>query len=102
MIVGSLLGLAEAVLGKAMDVVGWWWIDLYRWKTRNSSMLTMTGRLREVMPRRYAARGNSILVMGTATRMRRGAGAPGRSAARSAGCVNQHRSGTPPESEITP
>jgi hypothetical protein len=43
MIVGSLLGLAEAVLGKAMDVVGSWWIDLYGWKTSNSSILTMTG-----------------------------------------------------------
>jgi integrase len=45
-----------------MHVVGWRWIDLYRWKTGNSSMLTMTGRLREVMQRRYAARGNSAYV----------------------------------------
>jgi integrase len=45
-----------------MDVVRWHWIDLYRWKTGNSSRLTMTGRLREVMQRRYAARGNSSYV----------------------------------------
>jgi integrase len=52
----------EAVLGKAIDVVGWRRIELYRWKTGNSSMLTMTGRLREVMLRRYAERGNSAHV----------------------------------------
>jgi hypothetical protein len=44
------------------DVMGWRWIDLYRSKTGNSSMLTMTGRLREVMQRRYTMRGNSAYV----------------------------------------
>ena len=45
-----------------MDVVRWHWIDLYRSEAGNSSRLAMTGRLREVMQRRYAARGNSAYV----------------------------------------
>jgi integrase len=71
MIVGSLLGLAEAVLGEA----GMSWAGTGststggRPATRPGS--PVTGRLREVIQRRYAARGNSTLVMGTATRMPR-------------------------------
>jgi integrase len=42
--------------------MGWRWIDFYRSKTGNSSMLTMTGRLREVVQRRYGARGHSAYV----------------------------------------
>jgi integrase len=59
---GARLSEIGTIPWSSMDVVDWRWIDLYRSKVGNSSRLTMTGRLREVMQRRYAARGNSAYV----------------------------------------
>jgi integrase len=59
---GARLSEIGTIPWTSMDVMGWRWIDLYRSKTGNSSMLTMTRRLREVMQRRYEKRGNSAYV----------------------------------------
>lgn len=46
----------------AIDTVTWRWIDIYRTKTDNAGLLSMTDRLREALQRRYSARGNSAYV----------------------------------------
>jgi integrase len=59
---GARLSEIGEIPWSSIDILGWRGIDLYRSKTSNSSMLTMTERLREVLQRRYAARGNSAYV----------------------------------------
>jgi hypothetical protein len=88
MIVGSLLGLAEAVLGKG---------DAYRGLAVDRPLSVEDRQLVHADDDGAAARGHAAALRGAGQldrgygdgeRMRRGAGAPGRSAARSgrAGC----------------
>ncbi|HEX3882409.1 MAG TPA: site-specific integrase [Stellaceae bacterium] len=46
----------------AIDTEAWRWADIYRTKTKNSSLLPLSSRLKEVLQRRYAARGDSAYV----------------------------------------
>lgn len=62
---GCRYGEVGEIPWAAIDTLGWHWVDIYRSKTGNSDMLTMTARLKAVLRRRYAERSNSAYVFPT-------------------------------------
>jgi integrase len=55
---GARFGEIAHLTWDTVDTVGWTWINILRTKVQNQGQLAVTNRMREVLQRRHAVRGN--------------------------------------------